>query len=108
MPREVPEQFGTTVDDARFGGAYYFHGTRVRDPGSFLRQGILPLDQMVEQIWSMLYEFVCEERTQKQWAEFRKAIETDACGHDGDLYRLKTRDRLHLGPTVNLCARKSG
>jgi hypothetical protein len=32
MPRDVLEQFGLALDDIRFVGAYYFHGTRVLHP----------------------------------------------------------------------------
>jgi len=107
MPREVLEQFGLALDDIRFVGAYYFHGTRVLHPERFLSYGILPLDQMVEEIWAMLYELVRSDRTEKQWSEFRAIVEqgdSSAYGHDCEhfsgLYRLKTRaDRRRLlGP----------
>ncbi len=62
MPREVLERFGTSVDDIRFEGAYYFHGTRALDHERFRSHGILPLDQMVEQIWPKLYDLVRNER----------------------------------------------
>jgi len=107
MPQEVLEQFGVAVDDIRFEGAYYFHGTRVLDPERFRRDGILPLDRMVEQVWPMLYELVGSERTVEQWAAFRALVEGgdcnpygSTCEHFSHLYRLKTETyRRHMiGP----------
>lgn len=100
MPREVLEHFGSDVDavSARFEGAHYFHGTRVVDPQQFQSRGILPLDEVVEQIWRILYDLVQAEVSSEQWDEVRRLIESGAGGHDGWLYRLKTGSRLHYGP----------
>ena len=100
MPRDVLEQFGADVDavTGRFDGACYFHGTRALDPEAFKRRGILPLDQMVEELWATLSDLAGEEITDQDWDSFRSSVETGAGGHDGSLYRLKTGGRIHYGP----------
>jgi hypothetical protein len=100
MPRDVLEEFGADVDavTGRFDGACYFHGTRALDPEAFKRRGILPLDQMVEELWATLRELAGEEITDQDWDSFRSSVETGAGGHDGSLYRLKTGGRIHYGP----------
>lgn len=100
MPREVLERFGVdarTVAD-RFNDAYYFHGTRTVEPEAFLRRGILPLDQIVDELWATLRALVGGEISDEEWAAFRSSVESDAGGHSGSLYRLKTRGRIHFGP----------
>lgn len=98
MPRELLETLGRDVNALTVDGAFYFHGTRSLDPDDFYRHGVLPLDQMVERIWSTLYELVRDGCTEDEWADFRRAVESDAGGHDGFLYRLKAGDRVHFGP----------
>jgi hypothetical protein len=100
MPREILQSLGTDVSTVveRLDGAYYFHGTRAIDPETFRRRGILPLDQMVDEVWSTLRALVRDEISNQDWAAFRRAVEADAGAHDGFLYRLKTGDRMHFGP----------
>jgi len=98
MPREVLESLGVDIASTCFAGAHYFHGTRTTDPDAFQRCGILPLDAAIEQIWTTLHDLVRGECSPVQWEEFRQSVERDAGGHDGFLYRLKTRDQLHHGP----------
>ena len=102
MPREVLEQFGVAVDNIHFEGTCYFHGTRVLDPQGFRIYGIRPLNQVLEQIWVMLYDLVREERSKAQWAQFRATVEAGGCGHFSQLYRQKTSERPHLGPLGEL------
>lgn len=101
MPRELVETLGTSLSKVGFEGSYYFHGTRLLDPNLFGTHGILPNNQVIEQIWRMLYELVRGERTEKAWIEFRTLLETRGGGHFGSLYRYKTRDSLH-GPDALL------
>ena len=100
MPCEVLAWFDTDIETiaASFGGAHYFHGTRALDSDAFRRRGILPLDQMVEELWATLREFAGDEMTDEHWATFRSVVEQGAGGHDGFLYRLKTGGRTHFGP----------
>lgn len=100
MPREVLEQFGVGVKAvaARFDGGYYFHGTRAVDPEAFRGRGILPLDQMVEELWATLRKLAGEEISNEDWDSVRSSVEAGAGGHDGFLYRLKTGGQIHFGP----------
>ncbi len=83
MPREVLERFGTDVETVagRLEGAYYFHGTRALDPEAFRRRGILPLAQMLDELWEGLRELVRDEMTDEGWAAFRHDVETGSRGH---------------------------
>ncbi|MCM3920140.1 hypothetical protein ND748_00315 [Frankia sp. AiPs1] len=85
-------------DSTRFGGAYYFHGTRSFDPDSFLREGILPLGQVIERIWSSLYELIGDRITERDWQRFRADLEGSGSGHSGFLYRHKVSNASLHGP----------
>jgi hypothetical protein len=100
MPREVLEQFGLDVETVagRFDGAHYFHGTRAIDPEAFRRRGILPLDKVVDELWTTLRELAGDEVTDEEWADFRRSVESGAGGHSGTLYLMKTGGRIHFGP----------
>jgi hypothetical protein len=100
MPCEVLERFGADVETVarRFDGAYYFHGTRAVDPEAFRRRGILPLDQMLEELWATLRELAADGISDEDWAVFRHDVETGIGGHDGWLYRHKVGAGIDLGP----------
>jgi hypothetical protein len=100
MPREVLERFGADVHSVveRFDGAYYFHGTRAIDPESFRHGGILPLDQMLEELWLTLRELAGPKTSDEDWTALRHDVETDAHGHNGWLYRHKVGSGVDLGP----------
>jgi hypothetical protein len=98
LPRVLLEGLGRDPDTVSFDSAFYFHGTRVTDPESLYRDGILPLDDVIDRLWAALFELVRDERSTEEWAEFRGDVERVAGGHDGFLYRLKSGDRLHFGP----------
>jgi hypothetical protein len=98
LPRELLEGLGADAETVGFDSAFYFHGTRATDPEAFYRDGILPLDEVIERLWAELFELVRDERSAEEWEAFRRDVERDAGGHDGFLYRLKTGDRLHFGP----------
>lgn len=98
MPREILEGFGITDDEPHFDGAYYFHGSRLIGLEDIHGRGILPLDQMVERIWEMLFSLVSDECDPARWNEFRETVEAGGGGHDGSLYRSKSCNSLHHGP----------
>jgi hypothetical protein len=54
MPREVLANLGRDIKSVRPAGACYFHGTRAIDPQAFLREGLLPLNQVLDRIWAVL------------------------------------------------------
>jgi hypothetical protein len=102
-PREVFGLLNVTNADFAFEGAYYFHGTRVFDPATFSAEGILPLGRAVDRLWTSLYNLVADTVTDADWRRLRANIESGAGGHDGYLYRLKTRGpKLHGGPFAML------
>jgi hypothetical protein len=100
MPREVLGRFHAGVETVadRFDGAYYFHGTRAIDPDAFRVRGILPLDQMVEELWATLRELAGNDVTDAEWHNLRSSVEGGAGGHSGTFYRMKTGGRIHHGP----------
>jgi hypothetical protein len=101
MPREVLDRFGTNVQTIAesFEGAHYFHGTRtVDDPESFRQRGILPLAQMLDELWAMLRALAGDQISDEHWAAFRRSVETDAGDHDGFLYRHKVMGEVDAGP----------
>lgn len=100
MPHEVLERFSVDVETValRFERAHYFHGTRAIDPEAFCRRGILPLDQVVEELWATLRGLAGDEISDEDWAAFRRSLESGAGGHSGTLYRMKTGGRIHFGP----------
>lgn len=86
--------FGVDLRKVRFDGAYYFHGTRVMQPGSFLEDGILPLDAMLDRIWAALHELCADEISLPQGLALRQRLETGRLEpgdnrHWADLYRHK-------------------
>jgi hypothetical protein len=80
MPNDVANALGANLELAHPAGAYYFHGTRVVDPDSFVRRGILPLGQMVDSIWSTLGDLVRDVCPATEWDEFRRSVERDGAG----------------------------
>ena len=95
-PQLVLGSLGVNIATVQLAGANYFHGTRTTDPEGFWERGILSLDEMLEQIWTTLFDLAgCSP---DEWAEFRRAVEAGAGDHDGFLYRLKTGERQHHGP----------
>jgi hypothetical protein len=100
MPRELLLGLGGDVDGVvgRLEGAYYFHGTRAVDPDTFRLRGILPLDQMLEELWATLRELAADDTSDEEWAAFRSSVESDAGEHSGLLYRMKAGGRIHHGP----------
>jgi hypothetical protein len=92
MPRDVLASVGVDISSVQLDGVHCFHGSRVLDPDDFRRHGILPLDKVLERLWSQLYELVRDERSPDQWAAFRASVEAGAGDHDGWLYRYKVHE----------------
>jgi hypothetical protein len=101
-PQQVLRALESNFTEADPSGAYFFHGTRVIDPTSFTRVGLVPLDERLEQIWDDLYTLVKADLSPAEWKSFRDSVECGGGGHDGSLYRMKTRERLHFGPHAEL------
>ncbi len=67
-------------------------------PNSFGERGLLPLDEVLDEIWRTLHQLVAEDLDASEWKEFREWLESDGGAHDGSLYRLKTGAAVHFGP----------
>ena len=98
VPREVFAELGVDVDSLTFESFYCFHGTRVLDPSAFVSRGVLPLDDVIDDIWEALYALVQAEQEREEWDDFRRWVEKDGGGDWGRLYRSKTTDRREFGP----------
>ncbi|WP_143073697.1 hypothetical protein [Actinokineospora terrae] len=88
----------------QFAGTYFFHGTRTFDSGGFSVRGVLPLTDVLDELWTSLHSLIGHIVTRSEWEAHRRAIETTtAGGHGGWQYRLKTRDPgIHAGPYAHL------
>jgi hypothetical protein len=76
----------------------WFHLSRVSDPEAFQRDGILPLNMMLDSIW----EFICSlvpstVISPTSWDAFRHGIATNP-HRSARLYASKVENRLHWGP----------
>lgn len=105
IPRRWLAELGVDLDLVQFDRTCFFHGSRVRNPSSFVRQGIRPLGDMVDQIWSELYDLVADEIDPSRWATLRRQLDgrsPHTGGHSAHLYRSKVGDRIHHGPFAQL------
>jgi len=98
VPRDFFRSLDVAIDDLRFEGAYFFHASRVIDPDSFRREGIQPLEPMVDRLWDTLYELARDLFTEEGWRRFRANLEAGGGGEAGSDYREKVGNRLHHGP----------
>ena len=79
----------------------WFHGCRTYESNTF-ESGILPLDEVVEEIWGFLFDLVDEKISRDKWNNFKRKLETDLDNNFAHLYRLKLRDSFHYGPYAYL------
>jgi hypothetical protein len=105
-PREMFRRLDLTSADVSFEGAYYFHGSRVFDRARFAEEGILPLGQVIDRLWTSLHTLVADTVTEADWRQLRADIEAGGGGHSGSLYRLKTNGSGRLGGPYALLARQ--
>ena len=76
----------------------FFHATRGVDPKQFRQEGLLPLNRVLDRIWSVLFGLLGSECSVKAWQDFRLRVETTHPGHYAALYRMKTKKPYHWGP----------
>ena len=106
-PPKLLRPFGLELHDLRFDGVYLFHGTRVMCPEAFLRDGILPLNAMLDQIWTSLHQLCAEQVPLQQWQALRQRLETGALA-PGDnrqwagQYRHKVTQPVEQGPFASV------
>jgi hypothetical protein len=97
VAEETYRQLGILIQQITFDGVYYFHLTRALNPDRFTK-GLLPLSQVLDQIWTDLFGLVKDEVTTEDWQEFRRFVETDRSNQFADKYRLKVAVHLNEGP----------
>lgn len=93
--RNFPDSYNKI---SSFNQIAWFHGTRCKLNSDF-KDGILPLNEMVERIWDDLYSLISSELSFEKWMEFRKH---KMSGHYAFLYHLKTKSKIHWGPFAML------
>lgn len=72
----------------------WFHLTRIAPSNNF-EQGILPLGQCLELIWSFLYSLAKKKVSLAEWEKFRRNMGPH---HHAALYAMKVADSMHWGP----------
>lgn len=89
--------------DKLFDATCWFHLTRTVQSNKF-EQGILPLGQVIDSIWDMLFGLLNNSFPLEQWIEFRKGMEGEYPRDDPRVfdYRLKVHDEFHWGPYAYL------
>lgn len=78
---------------------HYFHGTRANDPTQFLRDGLLPLGQVLESIWEQLGGLV-PELSETELGRLRSDLTSRRI--DPPTYGLRVASELHHGPCGHL------
>jgi hypothetical protein len=77
--------------------AYYFHATRVVDPGVFHRDGIRALPSVIDELWATLGH-IASDYTPERWRELRARFEANPARGSAQLLQDKLGDRMHWGP----------
>jgi hypothetical protein len=80
-----------------FSSVHYFHGTRIRDPGQIRKRGLLPLGEIVDELWRELNVLLADQ-ADIDLDQLRAEIENGGGGDGGRLYRMKTLGLMHHGP----------
>jgi hypothetical protein len=97
-PLTVFQLLGISGEDVAFEGVHYFHGTRVFSSATFHDEGILPLGQILDTLWTSLYALVAGDIAEADWRRLRTDIEAGAGSHHGGLYRHKSERPFLHGP----------
>lgn len=90
---------GTTPAGAAAGvdAVCWFHLTRLPDPKSVRRLGVLPLNLALDSIWDFLHGLLPSPSSRPEWDAFRARLDTRD-DRRTRLYRAKVRNPLHWGP----------
>jgi hypothetical protein len=72
----------------------WFHLTRTAPSNNF-EQGVLPLGQYLDAIWSFLYSLAKKSVSPEEWDEFRRDMGSH---HHASLYEMKASDSMYWGP----------
>src|SRR5437879_697340 len=82
-----------------FDETYWFHATRTQRTNEFT-DGLLPQNQVLEEIWDTLFALVDGAFTKDEWLAFRRGIETEYSDDDERIqgYRRTVGNAFHWGP----------
>ncbi|PEF94031.1 hypothetical protein [Bacillus cereus] len=81
--------------DINYDRTVWFHGTRTNND---FKDGILPLGEVIENIWDNLYKLVQKEISLEMWTEFRSNVENGLGGDGAYHYNLKINLKKAWGP----------
>lgn len=73
----------------------WFHLTRVSQPETFYNKGILPLSDVINDIWTFLYTLIDHKISLLEWKQFRENLSNN---HSSQLYNMKIKNSMHWGP----------
>jgi hypothetical protein len=80
-----------------FSHTAWFHLTRCL-PGCSFTNGLLPLSEVIDDIWNLLFSICKYPISRSNWDKFRKQIES-CCGKKySDIYRIRTTLHTQNGP----------
>jgi hypothetical protein len=94
--RELVDRLGTP-DNPRH--IYWFHVSRCKNSGTFRRDGILPLGEVISGVWDTMISAVSGTRHEYHLQEMRTENEISDF-----VYRMRTKDPFHHGPYAMLIA----
>lgn len=90
----------------KFDYTCWFHLTRTFQFDHF-KDGILPLGDILDDIWKFLFRLIKNEFSKKDWENYRKSLESGELKREvedvyGELYRSKINNPIHWGPYAML------
>ena len=84
-----------------FSHTAWFHLTRCL-PGCFFTNGLLPLSEVIDDIWNLLFSICKYPISRSDWNKFRKQIENCRGKRHSDIYRVRTTRQTQNGPDAIL------
>ena len=77
---------------------FWFHATRVFPADHPFKDGVLPLQNIIEKIWKNIFSIAKTKISESEWIKFKEDLEKNYSNHFAMLYRLKLNDSIHGGP----------
>jgi hypothetical protein len=84
-----------------YDGTCFFHASRCDDIKRY-DNGILPLNEILDEVWSFLYSLIKDKFDKQEWDKFRNELENGLKCSGGFTYRLRVNDNFHWGPDAFL------
>ena len=84
-----------------FSHTAWFHLTRCL-PGCSFANGLLPLSEVIDDIWNLLFSICKYPISRSDWNKFRKQIENCRGKRHSDIYRVRTTRQTQNGPDAIL------